>query len=234
MSQRPVLYPGAALSRNSVMRNSALQSSAYVTMDQSMARPPVTCDEGLVTSGNNPLTANKARFARLKMREDADYSAGSIWSYQGSNVGAAVNVGHALYEYRPQVNGFDLSLVSGAFLPVNNSLVSAWTVTQILPTVPLDRTKTYVIGIVNANPASFTGSALFGTLNSTLASQGPSPATSLADITVATGWPVALRHRGVPGLPGLQTDFSFGQITTMFAVVMEAQSTIKELFGTLY
>lgn len=236
MSQNPVLFPGAALSRNSVMRNSAVQASAYVSMDQSLARLPVTCDEALVTAGANPLTANKARFARLKIRDNAEHTAGAIWSKQGSNTGSAVNVGHALYEYRPQINGFDLVLVSGSFLPVNNSLTlstSGWAVTQITPTVPIDRTKAYVIGIVNESPSSFS-SALIFSLDPTLASSAASCAQTLADVTVATGWPKVLKHRGLVGVPGMQSDFQFGQVANIFAVVSDSQSSIKDLYGTIY
>lgn len=232
MSQKPVLFPGAALSRNSIMRNSAVQASAYVAMDASSARLPVTCDEALVTDGANPLTANRARFARLKLRDPASQVAASITSFHGAHAGADTVVGAALYEYRPQQYGFSLALIQGGFKTIKGVTASETDI-LIQPVVSLNRTKTYVIGVVNASPASFASDCKYHSLPPTMTLTAVTYLESAQDITIATGWPKQLECRAMYNM-ATSGDLLFGFASNLWSVVLNVTSDNNPLFGLMY
>lgn len=235
MSQTPVLFPGAALSRNSVMRNSALQAGAYVAMDASVARLPVTCDEALVTDGANPLTANKARFARLKMRDDAAFTVASITAWHGypMSIGSSSDVGVAIYEYRKQPYGFSLSLIAGYF--ENMQYPGSPSIEFNLNTpMLLDRTKTYVIAVVASNPSALNAGCIKHILPSTSIALIAGYFESVDDITVATGWPKSLECnlQGASWGGGILP----GQLSNVFCVASNIKSTDSSamLYGWIY
>lgn len=232
MTQKPVLFPGAALSRNSVMRNSALQAGAYAAMDPSMARLPVTCDESVVSAGANPLTANKAMFGRLKFRDDAGFVGASMTSFHGAHSGADTMVGAALYEYRPQPYGFSLAFVQGGWKNIVGT-TAAETDIPLVPVVPFDRTKTYVIGVVNASPSSFASNCKYHSLPSTMSSTAVTYVQSVEDITIVTGWPKELRCTALSNLAA-SGDLSFGFVSNLYTVVLNTASEASPLYGLMY
>lgn len=231
MSQRPVLFPGSVLSRNSVMRNSALQSGAYAVMDASSAKMPATCDEALLTSGANPLTANKARFGRLKFRDPADITCSIVFNSHGALGASTVTVGTALYEYRPQPFGFSLSLVSGGFMSIVGPLTAESDMVFPQP-ILLDHTKAYVIGVVNSSPASFASNCWYHQIPSA----GPDVYTyaqSLADITIATGWPTSLNGQFTKSSPA-GGDLALGYRTNLYTGASNARGSGDQLYGLMY
>lgn len=230
MSQTPVLFPGAALSRNSVMRNSALQAGAYASMDAASARLPVTCDEALVTSGANPLTANKARFARLKLRDNADSVCSSIINIHGYTASGTHTVGSALYEYNPQPFGFSLALVDGGFFQITGPS-SVEVDVPMRNVISLIRTKTYVIGVVNDSPSSFTSGCWLHSIAS-----GPDIVTyaeTVNSVTRSSGWPKKLdAYTTKSYAPG--GDIAVGVRSNLFSVISNAKSDQDQLYGFIY
>jgi len=202
MAQKPIAYPGAVLSRNSQIRMQALQGGAYVPMDSASARLPVSFDESLIsTAGVIAADADKAAFARLKFRDDADFTASALAAIFGvPNVGST-DVGIAVYEYQPTVSGFTLALVFGGFYTQDAADPDVWPTVLIPIPVPFmfDRTKTYVIGAVAHAWTNFTGSGhhsftSFMTMptNSMALGYTSGYASSVQAITRATGWPMTL------------------------------------------
>jgi hypothetical protein len=232
MSQTPVLFPGAALSRNSVMRNSAVQASAYVTMDASMARLPVTVDDALTSTGACPLVANKARFARLKFRDPAEMTGYGIYNLYGTMSAGTANIGSAIYEYRPKSRGFTLVFVQGSFATVTGPSFIESVINFSVP-IKFDRTKTYVVGVVNSAPSLFTGNGIIHNISGANDLFVYYQATS--DVTIATGWPTTLNFNGAKSAG----DFFSTYRSNMFSMAMNvnyngSSSVVDQLTGLMY
>lgn len=230
MSQTPVLFPGSVLSRNSVMRNSALQAGAYAAMDASLSRMPSTCDEALVTSGANPLTANKARFARLKFKDPASINCSMMFNNHGTIGASSASVGSAIYEYRPQSFGFTLSFLFGAFSNITGPTTVESDFNLPGP-VMLDHTKAYVVAVVNSNPSAFTTNCQLHQFSS-----GPDAYTyaqSINDVTIATGWPSSFTGVFTKSFPA-GGDLSLGYRTNLYTGVSNARFDGDQLYGLMY
>lgn len=206
MSQNPVLFPGAALSRNSVMRNSAVQASAYVAMDASLARPPVTFDElfAVNNGATTPILADRPCFSRLKFRDNSDYDCGTVVAMMGTPTSPPVTWGAAVYEYQPlDGGGFCLRFVTGAFKQMQ--LGYSYHAMRLPTPFRFDRKKAYALGLVaDTNALSQSATATFNSVIRLPAGQLQYDAfyTTSYNVTSSSGWPsILVRPMQVLGTP---------------------------------
>lgn len=95
MAQKPILYPGSVLSRNSQMRQAALQGEAYAPNDARVFNHPNTItDKSAITIGAFPGAVDTMYLARVKgIIVGGDVA--SLSCLLGTGVG---RIGMALYE----------------------------------------------------------------------------------------------------------------------------------------
>jgi hypothetical protein len=144
MANRPVNFPGAQLSRNSQIRNSALQAGAFATPDPGTIRPPTTVPDDIAIQFGNPgATAGRVYFARLKWDQRIDYQIQRFGCSVSNQDATPKKVGNALYRFSIDNGVATFSLIGGGFqlLPVGgfSSPSAVW------PTgYTLDRNSQYI------------------------------------------------------------------------------------------
>jgi len=201
MAQKPVLYPGSVVSRNSQVRQAALQGGAYVAMDGRLARVLRTVDEMHCALVDNPMTANKATFVRLKNDDQADTTIGVLFAFAGIPAVSA-NVGVALYRMEHTGDArYTLRYVDGTFVvKTPGSPVVDYELTR---PVKMERDQVYVLALVTDTVgASMTlSSAVTPAFSFSVGGYSSGVLLSTADITTTTGWP---RQLSVSALSGAE------------------------------
>lgn len=165
MAQKPILYPGAVLSRNSQMRQAAVQGGAYEQSDPKLFNAAVTLDDAVATTGAFPGNADTLYLARVKgLVNDGDVS------FLSCTIGTAASgrVGIALYElqYVPERGTILFKLVQERSGWRDLSASSATRTLTFSSSNPylVRRTGAYAIGVVTSN--AVTANAQFADVGS--------------------------------------------------------------------
>ena len=184
MAQKPVLYPGSVVSRNSQVRQAALQGAAYETQDPRLFNPATTLDDGLVTTGAFAGNADTLYIARVKgLVNDGDVS------FISCTIGTAASgrVGIALYElqYIPERDTVLFRLVPSRSGWVDISASNATRTLSFSAARPymVKRNSAYAIGVVTSNAV---------TANAEFADVGSSSIEYGVAVTESGGFPASM------------------------------------------
>lgn len=171
MAQKPVLYPGAVISRNSQQRQAALQGGAYETQDPRLFNPATTLDDAVVTTAAFPGNADTLYIARVKgLVNDGDVS------FISCTIGTAASgrVGMALYELQyvdeRSTVLFKLIPTRSGWVDISNSNSTRTLTFPASQPYIVKRNSAYAIGIVTSN--AVTANAQFADVGSSAIEYG--------------------------------------------------------------